>query len=428
MEGELELRSILFGEEIITIPKKKKENNNIENNAENIMPTLVPLNGSSNYIKNYVSKPKMSKLIKIYKEFPKPILEQLDYLDRKFPTHPQIERKARHLARQENIDLKIAKFLAIYEFFDTRDFFHRRFFDGIFCSEPDGRRVYLNKKLTKKKIERVCLFKGTLINKKDNAKPLPVIVKWYESDRKDTEYEISMYCELRQLNCKIPWFSSSYMLWKTPVLVMEPLEEITGEDDEFEAAAQVIQELKIIHQKGIHNDIKRQNVMKRKYKPNSKRGVDKGEWEYLVIDYGGMTTEKLGHGWKRSVWSPKYTCQKPHPKKPQITTQWHDFKETGIMIKDIQTLRVPKKKKTKSIKDDVDELRDPQFWDGRLKIFMDYLHSEIDKKNVQMEDYDNLIAICRTGKPLKDSSQKRKLVSPPLKYVPQETLYAVSQG
>lgn len=424
MDGEISMRSALFEQDIKAKQAKEKEKSSQE---EIILPTLVPLNGGSNQPKNNLSKQKMSKLLKIYKEFPEPILEQIAYLNKKFPSHPQIDRKSRHVAKEENIDLKIARALIIYEFFDTRDFFHRRFFDGIFCSEPEGRRVYLQKKLTKKKIERVCLFTGTLVNNKDNAKPVPVIVKWYESERKDTEYEISIYCELRKINCKVPWFSSSYMLWKTPVLIMEPLEEITGADNEFEVSAQVLQQFKIIHQKGIHNDIKRQNVMKRKYKADSNRGVDKGDWEYLVIDYGGMTTEKLEYGWKRCVWSPKYTCQKPHPKKPQVTTPWHDFKEIGIMMKDIQSLRNTKKKKTKTINKDVDELRDPKFWDGRLKVYMDYLHEEINKKDVQPEDYDNLIAICRTGKPLKDTSQKKKIISPPPKSVPHETLYAFSQ-
>lgn len=389
------------------------------------LPTLTSVKKQL-MVKNYPNQQKMSKLLKIHKDLPDALKEQIKYLNEKYPTHPMIDRKARHLAREEEIDIKIARDLAIYEFFDTRDFFHSRFFDGIFACEPEGRRVYLTEKLTKKKIERVCLFKGILINKKDKAKPLPVIVKWYESERKDTEYEISAYAELRKINCKTPWFSSSYMLWKTPVLVMEPLIEITHEDDEFEVAAQTLQELKIIHQKGIHNDIKRQNVMKRKYKPDTKKGVDKGEWEYLVIDYGGMTTEKLGYGWKRSVWSPKYTCQKPHPKKPQITTPWHDFKETGYMMKDIQNLRTAANKGHKSTHGDKLPIREG--FEGKLKTYMEYLHEEIDKRDVQPEDYDNLIAICRTGKPLKDPSQKKKIVSPPPKKVPQETVYAASEA
>lgn len=411
MEGQLELRSNLFEEIRQTGPRDLQAS------------TLTPVKKRL-IVKNYPIQQKMSKLIKIHKDLPDALKEQIKYLNEKYPTHPMIDRKARHLAREEEIDIKIARDLAIYEFFDTRDFFHTRFFDGIFACQPDGRRVYLTEKLTKKKIERVCLFQGALINKK-GAKPVPVIVKWYESERKDTEYEIAMYCELRKVNCKTPWFSSSFMLWKTPVLVMEPLEEITHEDDEFEVAAQTLQELKIIHKKGAHNDIKRQNVMKRKYKPDSKRGVDKGDWEYLVIDYGGMTTERLGYGWKRSVWSPKYTCQKPHPKKPQITTQWHDFKETGYMMKDIQNLRTAKKRGHKSTHGDRLPIREG--FEGKLRTYMDYLHEEVDKRDVQLDDYDNLIAICRTGKPLRDPSQKKKIISPPLKNVPQHTLYSASE-
>jgi hypothetical protein len=418
MEGQLKLRSKLFEE----IRQKDKD--------KFLISTLTPIRKHL-AVKNYSIQQKMSKLIRTHKELPDAIKEQIKYLNEKFPAHPMIDRKARHLARQEEIDIKIARDLAIYEFFDTRDFFHSRFFDGIFAAEPDGRRVYLTKKLTKKKIERVCLFQGALISKK-GAKPVPVIVKWYESERKDTEYEISAYCELRKINCKTPWFSSSFMLWKTPVLVMEPLEELDHTDDEYEAAAQTLQELKIIHQKGIHNDIKRQNVMKRKYKPDpTGKRVDKGEWEYLVIDYGGMTVERLGYGWKRSVWSPKYTCQKPHPKKPQITTPWHDFKETGYMMKDIQNLRTSVKMEKDSKKTHksahADKLPIREGFEGKLKAYMDYLHDEVDKKNVQPEDYDNLIAICRTGKPLRDSSQKKKIISPPLKNVPQETIYAASE-
>jgi hypothetical protein len=373
---------------------------------------------------------KMSKWHKQYKDLPSEIKEQIAYLDKKFPTHPQIDRNARFLAKEGGLeDPKIARALSILDFFDTYEFLSKRFFEGIYAFDGEGRRVELVEKLTKKKkIDHVCLFNGVCHNPVDKAKSFPVVVKWYQSSRRDTDYEISMYCELRAIGCKIPWFSSSYLLWKTPVLIMEPLKPVTGDDDEFEVAAQVIQQFKKIHKKGIHNDIKPQNVMKRLYKNDSDKGADRGKWEYIVIDYGGMTTEKLEKGdkkgWKRSVWSPKYTCQKPHPEDPQITTQWHDFKETGYMMKEIQNMRKGKKSKSKTTEGKKkDIIRDGPF-EGKLEIFMDYLKS-IDKYKVKPEHYDNLISICRTGKTLNDLDvPKKKIISPPPGKLPKHTIYA----
>ncbi len=135
MDGEISMRSALFEQDIKAKQAKEKEKSSQE---EIILPTLVPLNGGSNQPKNNLSKQKMSKLLKIYKEFPEPILEQIAYLNKKFPSHPQIDRKSRHVAKEENIDLKIARALIIYEFFDTRDFFHQKIFDE---RSPEYRRI-----------------------------------------------------------------------------------------------------------------------------------------------------------------------------------------------------------------------------------------------------------------------------------------------
>jgi hypothetical protein len=170
--------------------------------------------------------------------------------------------------------------------------------------------------------------------------------------------------------------------------------------------------------------------MKQPYAHDSDKGADRGDWEYIVIDYGGMTTERLEKGekkgWKRSVWSPKYTCQKPHPEEPQVTTQWHDFKEIGYMMKEIQNMRVKheSKKKSKSKTKDSDRLPIRTDFKGRLLVYMNFLET-INKYNVKSEDYDNLISICRTGKPLTDIDiPRKKVISAPPGKLPKHTIYA----
>src|SRR4029077_19142776 len=87
---------------------------------------------------------KMSEYVKTYKEFPDAIKEQAHYLSEKFATHPQIERNERHIMKCGVPEQKIARTLAVVDFFNTYDLLNKRFFDGIYAYDPDGRKVELS--------------------------------------------------------------------------------------------------------------------------------------------------------------------------------------------------------------------------------------------------------------------------------------------
>lgn len=201
---------------------------------------------------------------------------------------------------------------------------------------------------------------------------VPVCIKWYQSNRRDTLFEIGIYKKLRHLECPTPWFSSTYQFWDSPVLVMEKLSPLGKEDNEFEVAAEVIKQLTYLHQFGVHNDIKPGNIMKR---------IQHGKPVYFMIDHGGVATQRLGYGYRRWIWSPKWTCQRPHASN-QVTTPKHDFIELGYTMKTMQNWTTG----------------DTQIragFTGKLAEYMDRV-SKIDERHVTKKDYQDLIDILLT--------------------------------
>ena len=200
---------------------------------------------------------------------------------------------------------------------------------------------------------------------------VPIVVKWYQSNKRDTLYEIGIYKKLRHLKCPVPWFSSTYEFWNSPVLVMERLQGLTKEDDEFEVAIEVIKQLRYLHQFGIHNDLKPGNIMKR---------MQNGKPVYFMIDHGGVATQPLGYGYRRWIWSPKWTCQRPHASN-QITTPKHDFIELGYTMKTMQNWTTGDNHIRSGFTD-------------KLAKYMDRV-VRIDEKNVTGKDYDDLIELLK---------------------------------
>ena len=356
---------------------------------------------------------------------PKPIQDQAIKLANLFPNHAQISRVAHQFRKSGEVrNPKMAHRLAVMHHFDTFDLLHKRYYDIIYAYEEEGRYVEIDSHMGKRRSDRVRLFNCTLYNPIEKKSPVPVILKWYQSSKRDTEYEVSVYAKLRDLKCKVPWFSSSYMLWKTPVLIMEPLVPITGHDDVWEMAAQCVQQLRIVHKIGVHNDLKPGNIMKRKFTDKSERGVDRGEWEYLIIDYGGLTSEKAkdGVGYIRHVWTPKFTSQKRHEKN-QVTYERHDLIELGFTVKGLLNERIEGKDTKRNKRKNPLPVRDD--FTGRLLDFM-YRVGQIDERNIKPKDYDDLILILRAPRKDKERTQsvnKREFISPPVRKQPTETVY-----
>lgn len=238
-----------------------------------------------------------------------------------------------------------------------------KWFPYVQCYDTRGHIVKLEKTVTMGR--HVFVIQGRL----DDGGP--VIVKWYQSNKRDTLYEIGIYKRLRQIRCSCPWFSSTYEFWNSPVLVMEKLQPLTKEDDEFEVSIEVIKQLKYLHTFGIHNDLKPGNIMKR---------VHNGRPTYFMIDHGGVATSRLGYGYRRWIWSPKWTCQRPHAAN-QITTAKHDFIELGYTMKTMQNWTSGD-----------NHIRSG--FSGKLEKYMNRV-ARIDERNITAKDYDDLIEILQ---------------------------------
>jgi len=195
---------------------------------------------------------------------------------------------------------------------------------------------------------------------------LPVVMKWYRSSRKDTRYEIEVYQKLKYLGCTLPWFSGKFKFWDEPVLVLERLESLDSKDHFQDVGRAILKQLETVHEICIHNDIKPGNIMRKTVKGRSK---------YYLIDYGGVTLERLEYGFRRKIWSPKWTCQ-TSGERDQVTTPWHDFIELGFTMKAIENWRTG------------DWFTQSGF-QGTLARYMDQVH-RLDPKRITLKDYRTL--------------------------------------
>jgi serine/threonine protein kinase len=202
----------------------------------------------------------------------------------------------------------------------------------------------------------------------------PVVVKWYQSSKRDTTYELNFYQKLRGMGCDVPWFSSHYNFWGHKVMVLEKLSPLTQYDDEFKMGVHIIQQLRLLHRMGVHCDIKPQNVMKRQ--------INKRTAQYLLIDFGGVATERLSYGYRRWLWSPKWTSQTPH-EADQVVTEKNDFLELAYTMRAMQNWRDSHNQSDGDVK---------RGFTGRLARYLKRVE-EIDKRHVRDQDYTDLLRI-----------------------------------
>lgn len=129
------------------------------------------------------------------------------------------------------------------------------------------------------------------------------IVKWFRGEKsiKTCEHEISIYTAIHKLSrAALPWFSSSYRLWRDPVLVVEMLSPLDDNDNEVAVGIDVLTHLKTIHKVCLHCDIKKDNIMK---------DATGSSTCYYLIDFGQSTL--VTEGQKDGVY-PRYVHTKGH--------------------------------------------------------------------------------------------------------------------
>lgn len=245
------------------------------------------------------------------------IKTQLDILYPIYYKNPIVKRKISSLKKGEHLDKESKKKLVNYAIFLSFDIRHFMQSDykvlNCYSKNDNSKTIKIKKVLTTHKHTVVLVGK---------YKEKEVIIKYYKSDKKDTTYEIGVYKKLKKMGCPLPWFSSKFMFMGANVLVMEKLEKLNSNDNIYSIGKAVVDQLSFLHRFGIHNDIKPGNIMKKKVN---------GSYEYFLIDFGGISTEKFKHGYRRWIWTAAWTCQ-PKGRHDQVSTPKHDFIELAYTL------------------------------------------------------------------------------------------------
>jgi hypothetical protein len=344
-------------------------------------------------ILRYVPKHGSDSIIQYYQSLDKKIREQLIYIQENFiPENIELKFKLHNTGKQiykrirslndptdPNKNKLIAKQLAILEWIEFKEYLlNKNWYKNIYCFDDRDNKVYFDYVIhqghfvskTNRVDPRVVVVRGTRNNR------LPVVIKWSHTNMRNMQHEIDIYKRLRKMNCPVPWFSTSFQLLNTKVLVLEELQVLGPQDDEFEMSKQIIQQLKYLHEFGCHNDIKPGNIMRRKTLQEKQENSEfnhaiVSNHEYFLIDHGGVAIKRFDYGYKRWTWTPKFTSQKRR-EHAQITTPKNDLLELGYTMKAIQAMRLDKNDKRRQIV--------KSGFDGKLKKYMDYVVGISDKK------------------------------------------------
>lgn len=220
-----------------------------------------------------------------------------------------------------------------------------------------GKSFSIDKVLSKGKYVRILLCKEELRGKK-------IVAKWFRFQERTVEEESNNYEKLKKLGCPLPFFTTHYRFWNEPLLIMEQLQPLGKQEDYLALGRDVLEQLEYLHNFGVHNDIKVNNIMK---------GVNR----YFLIDYGGVAKKPFQYGYLRWTWSEKWTCQKIHS-QDQVTTAKHDFIELGYTMQALSNF---------SSQGCYGEIR--KKFSGKIKEYMSYVRG-LREESITKGDYQQL--------------------------------------
>ncbi|MEK7071168.1 MAG: hypothetical protein AAB966_05140 [Patescibacteria group bacterium] len=323
--------------------------------------------------------------VKSYENLHPELKEQLTRLCNKYETSKEVMKFVKKMCDSGKFNIAYRQKILCYAIYRQIPCWHMcipQNFNMLwaYSSKPGDPRIHLESML--KEGEHVRLIRGRM---GDSGRP--VIIKLYisgykRSDLKSFSRTTKMECDIyNKLGKPEPCLSTDYFIFGIPVLVMEVLAELNGGDNEFEMGIQVLQQLKTLHQFGVHCDLKPGNVMR------------KGD-KYIVIDYGGVATEKMDHGYRRWIWSPLWTSQKRKSETGHdiICTSKQDAIELGYTIKTLQNMKrqIP----IRRTRDGETDLIRTGF-EGKLAKYMKRVFEIDDIRGMTDKDRDDLIAILK---------------------------------
>lgn len=328
----------------------------------------------------------IEKIILEYQGLPKYLKKQISKVSKILITNEYFRRKVSQYIRRigvknANKELKkVFTYMFILERITPMDILTNQMLMKLtYCYDSKDNIIRIEKLI--KVGKHACVVLGMIERKKSETERLldeiikenniyenEVVIKWYKSERNNIEFESGIYKKLNEIGCPLPFFSTKFMYWNEPVLVIEKLDPIDFNDNEYEIGCHIIYQLFFLHKIGVHCDIKPQNIMKK---------VHKGKQQYFLIDFGGVATETIDNGYRRWLWSPKWTCQKPH-QRDQVVYPIHDFIELGFTINYLRTKGSADFKKN---------------FKGKVLRYMRYLRKM--KEFPETQDYMNLIEILQ---------------------------------
>ena len=223
----------------------------------------------------------------------------------------------------------------------------------------------------------------------DDGSSLPVVIKC--SYTSQLLHEMNIYRTLRNMGSPVPWFSVNYSYWGHPVLVMEPLDPIDYSDDDVRNIGRnIIEQLRYLHQIGVHCDIKPMNIMRKPLdKINNKDNLrtirSKDKYYYYLIDYGGVTTDLISDDgevrkYKRHTHTRMFSSQK---RTFGSCTAYNDLIELGYTLNYVKWTMIDERKET------VNNNFKSNF-SGTLGKYMKYVRT---LKNSRIDDeiYENIV-------------------------------------
>ena len=326
-----------------------------------------------------------------FDQISEPLKSQLDTIYRTFLDDEKVQTKYReYIKRYPGIKKKEQRKLfklSILKCVSAKRILQPRYYPFISCYSEHSPHYNDSVQLLKliKCGKHACVMEGLLeftLPRSTTVVRKPVIVKWYQSPKRNISYECDAYRKLEKIGCPVPWYSTCYRVWDNPVLVMEKLVNLGPSDNEYLLGIHVLNQLRFLHSFAVHCDIKPQNIMKRE--------TEQGN-EYLLIDYGGISRERLRDeagrvypAYRRWVWSEKWSSQKSHVRNQPVTCK-ADFIELGYTMQAIQNWRKSRSRNDGEYKTG---------FVGKLDKYMAYVRGRMDETiDVDDKHYDALIRI-----------------------------------
>lgn len=302
-----------------------------------------------------------------YRQLPELLRKQVDTLSRVFEYDEDVGPVVKLLYQKYDVDMTEGSNLkqdlcsiATLNVIASDYLFAAEWFPYVYCYDNMGNIITLAEILSVRRHSLTFLghYNGS-----------SVVLRWYQSERRDTTYEMNIYDRLAASGCPLPCFSTAFSVWNSPILMLERLSKLDIYDDPFIVASHVLRQLRHLHRSGVHNAIKPANILKR---------VQNGNVSYFLLDYTYVATKKLKYGYHRWSWAPKWSSQTPQV-IDQITTAKNDFIELGYVMKTMENWRTG-------------AIETRSGFVGKLREYMDRVN-RVDEKNIRQEDYDDLIAI-----------------------------------